>query len=223
MIDKTEFLRSAPHFLGLRPSEFDLIRKLVFPKTYRSGEIILLEGEPNDVLYFLKSGAVKIFKTSPDGREQILHIVRPGESFNDVQVFGGGLNPTSAQALAPVILYGILRCDLHHVLQNQPRIALNVINVLAGRVRQLLSLIEDLSFKQVINRIAKILLQHAGDGKEGNQRLAQREMASMAGTVREVVGRSLQDLEAKKLIKMDRHRIIIKDEEGLKNIAGVSS
>jgi len=223
MNDETELLRAAPHFLGLSPSEFDLVRKLGFSKTYQCGEIILLEGESNNVLYFIKSGAVKIFKTSADGREQILNIVRPGESFNDVQVFGSGPNPISAQAIAPVVLYGILKDDMYHVLRDQPQISLNVINVLAGRLRRLLSLVADLSFKQVINRVAKILLEHAGDGKEGNQKLAQREMASMAGTVREVLGRTLQDLEARNLIKIDRHRIIIKDEEGLKNIAGVST
>ena len=81
-----------------------------------------------------------------------------------------------------------------------------------------MSLVEDLSFRQVISRVAKILLEYAGDGTMTNPRLTQHEMAAMAGTVREVVARSLRVLEDKEVIEIQHHRIVITNKEALKEI-----
>ena len=222
MAVQVEFLKSIPYFSGLSLAELDSISELMFEKTAEKGDIVLLEGESAEALYFVVSGAVKVFKTSAEGKEQILNIVRPGESFNDVPIFDGGANPASAQAMGPVVIYGIEKRDLEAILRGNPQVALNVINVLAGRVRQLTSLVEDLSFRPVIGRVAKILLEYAGKGSGSAQRLTQQEMAAMAGTAREVVARSLKALELKRALRMERHRIVITDREALRNIAGVS-
>jgi CRP-like cAMP-binding protein len=218
MAVQLEFLKSILYFSDLGLAELESIRKLVFEKTADRAEMVLLEGEPAANLYFVASGVVKVFKTSAEGKEQILSIVRPGESFNDVPIFDGGPNPASARAMGPVLLYGIKKNDMEAILRNYPQIALNVIKVLARRVRHLVSLVEDLSFKHVIGRVAKILLEHTGGEIGRGSRLTQQEMAAMAGTAREVVGRSLKALEEEGAIKFDRHRIIITDKEALKEI-----
>jgi CRP-like cAMP-binding protein len=218
MAVQLDFLNSILYFSDLGLAELDSIRKLVFEKTADRAEMVLLEGEPAANLYFVASGVVKMFKTSAEGKEQILSIVRPGESFNDVPIFDGGSNPASARAMGPVLLYGIKKNDMEAILRNHPQIALNVIKVLASRVRHLVSLVEDLSFKHVIGRVAKILLEHIGGEMGRGPRLTQQEMAAMAGTAREVVGRSLKALEEEGAIKLDRHRIIITDKEALKEI-----
>ena len=223
MAVQLEFLQSIPYFSGLGPAELNSIRRLIFEKTAERGEIVLLEGEPADGLYFVASGVVKVFKTSAEGKEQILHIVRPGESFNDVPVFDGGSNPASAQAMGPVSLYGIRRSNVEAILRDYPQVALNVVRVLADKVRHLVSLVEDLSFKHVIGRVAMILLEQAGDGKSPGPRLTQQEMAGMAGTAREVVGRSLKALEEQGAVRLDRHRIVITDKEALKEIIAAPS
>jgi CRP-like cAMP-binding protein len=211
-------LNSILYFYNLELADLESIRKLVFEKTADRAEMVLLEGEPAANLYFVASGVVKMFKTSAEGKEQILSIVRPGDSFNDVPIFDGGSNPASARAMGPVLLYGIKKNDMEAILRNHPQIALNVIKVLASRVRHLVSLVEDLSFKHVIGRVAKILLEHVGGEMGRGPRLTQQEMAAMAGTAREVVGRSLKALEEEGAIKLDRHRIIITDKEALKEI-----
>ena len=218
-----EFLKSILYFSGLSPDELDSVKKHVFEKTAERGEAILLEGESAEALYFVVSGAVKVFKTSAEGKEQILDIVRPGDSFNEVATLDGGPNPAGAQALGPVVLYGIRRRDLEIILRDYSPVALNVIRVLAGRVRHLVSLVEDLSFRRVVSRIAKILLEQAGDGTGSRPRLTQQEMAAMAGTAREVVGRSLKSLEEEGAIRLDRHRIVITNKEALKEIMEVPS
>ena len=223
MVVQLEFLKSILYFSDLGLAELESIRKLVFEKTADRAEMVLLEGESAANLYFVASGVVKVFKTSAEGKEQILSIVRPGESFNDVPIFDGGPNPASARAMGPVLLYGIKKNDMEAILRDHPQIALNVIKVLARRVRHLVSLVEDLSFKHVIGRVAKILFEHIGGEMGRGPRLTQQEMAAMAGTAREVVGRSLKALEEEGAIKLDRHRIIITDKEALQNIMEVSS
>lgn len=223
MVVEASFLHESPYFSNLNDEELNLIQKLVFEKVFERGDLIVFEGEPAKALYFVLSGAVKIFKTSSDGKEQIFGIVRPGESFNDVPVFDGGPNPFSAQAMGPVVIYRIEKRDFNNILRDHSRVALNVINVLAGLVSHLTSLVEDLSFRPVIRRVAKILLEYAREGTGSVQRLTQQEMAALAGTAREVVARSLKALESKGTLRTDRHRIVITDREALKDIAGVSS
>ncbi|MFC1941361.1 Crp/Fnr family transcriptional regulator [Chloroflexota bacterium] len=223
MAIQVEFLKSIPYFSGLGSADLDSFRQLFFERKVERGELILLEGEPADVLFFVVSGAVMVFKTSTGGKEQILKIVRPGESLNDVPIFDGGPNLASAQAMGPVILYGIRKSGLDLTLQNHPQVALNIIKVLAGQVRQLASLVEDLSFRHVVGRVAKILLEYAGDGTYSKPRLTHQEMAAMAGTVREVVSRSLKALEEEGIIRLDHHRIVITDKEALKEVVEVSS
>jgi CRP/FNR family transcriptional regulator len=125
--------------------------------------------------------------------------------------------------MGPVVLYGIKKQDMGAIIRDNPKIALNVIKVLATRVRHLVSLVEDLSFRHVISRVAKILLENTGGEMGRGPRLTQQEMAAMAGTAREVVGRSLKTLETEGAIKMDRHRIIITNKEALQRIVEVSS
>jgi len=222
MAIQAEFVKSIPYFSGLSPVELDSLKGLIFETMAERGKFILLESEPADALYFVVSGVVKVFKTSADGREQILQIVRPGESFNDTPVFDGGLNPASAQAMGPVILYGIKNSDMGAILRSHPQVALNVIHVLSQKLRNLVSLVEDLSFKHVTARLAKILLEYGGDGVgPAKPRLTQQEMAAMAGTAREMIGRSLKELEDEGIIRLEHHRIVVADKEALKKWAGV--
>jgi CRP-like cAMP-binding protein len=215
---ESKFLGENPYFSGLSPSELDSIKHLFFEARVDRGEIILLEGELADRLFFVAEGVVKLFRVSAEGKEQTLELVRPGESINEVPVFDGGPNPASAQAMGPVLLYAISKNELEAILRDYPKVALNVVKVLASRIRRLVSLVEDLSFRHVIGRVAKILLEHAGDGARPGQRLTQQEMAAIAGTAREVVGRSLKTLEERGIIKLERSRIVITDKEALKQV-----
>jgi CRP-like cAMP-binding protein len=217
----SEFLRSTPYFANLAGAgELSQVGKYVFEKNTEKGELILAEGDAPAAMYFVVSGAVKMFKTSPDGKEQILSIVRSGDSFNDVPTFDGSPNTASAQAMVPSLLYSIGRSDLETIIRQHPQVAMNVSRVMAKQVRQLGTLVEDLSFKNVTSRVAKILLEHASDGSGERLRLTQQDMAAMAGTAREVVGRALKALEGEGVIKIDRHRIVVKDKDALKQVAG---
>jgi CRP-like cAMP-binding protein len=222
MVVETKLLKSILYFERLSYDEHDSVKKLIFEKKFERGDIIIIEGEPADALYFVSSGAVKTFRTSVDGKEQVLNIVRPGESFNEVAIFDNGPNLASAIAMGTISVYGILKSDLLGFLEDHPQIALSVVLILSTKIRYFVSLIDDFSFKPVVARVAKILNEYLGNGAGTPQRLTQQDMAAIAGTARELVGRSLKTLEKNGLIKFDRQRIIIRDREALKNIAGVS-
>ncbi|MFC1991384.1 Crp/Fnr family transcriptional regulator [Chloroflexota bacterium] len=212
----TEFLKSIPYFANMSPAEIDSIGQLVMERNAERGEVILYDGEPAEALFLVVSGVIKMFKTSAEGKEQILNIVRPGDSFNDVPIFDDDPNPASAQAMSPVVLYELRKSEVAALLQNHPQIALNTVKVLAKQVRKLVLLVEDLSFRHVIGRVARILLEHTGDGSGPGPKLTQQEMAALAGSAREVIGRSLRTLEDEGLIRLVRHRIVITDEEALR-------
>jgi CRP/FNR family transcriptional regulator len=211
------------YFSGVESARLEGLPPLFTSKSYIKGQTIVSEGDKQENLHFVNAGVVKIFKTSSEGKEQIIKIVRPGESFNDVAVFGGSLCPYSAQALGnTTVIYWIHKNDLLPVMEKNWRIARNALEILAEQARLLLTLVEDLSFKNVTGRVAKILLQNAAPGPEGYQRLTQYEMAAMAGTAREVVGRSLKSLEDSGAISLERHRIVIKDRSYLDRLAGLN-
>ena len=218
MAIETEFLATLPYFADVGLGEVDSIKGFFFEKTFERGEMMLVEGEASEVLYFVSSGVVKLFKTSADGKEQILKLVRPGESLNDVSVFDGGPSPVNAEAMGSVVLYGIRRDDLEAILRDHPQVSRSVNRVLAGQVRDLVGLVEDLSFRRVTGRVAKILLEYASDGTGPKHRLTQQDIAGMAGTVREVVGRALKALEEEGAIRLERHRVVISDREALRQL-----
>ena len=215
-----EFLRLVPYFKGLTDVELERIRPLVRERSYGRGEMVILEGDPCEAIYFVKAGRVKVFKTSPEGKEQVLRIMKPGDTFNEVPVFDGGCNPASVETLDPVVLYQLSAEDMHRLMSDVPAISRNVIRVLSSRLRHLVELVEDLSFRHVTGRVAKILLQHARDATaaDGTARLTQQQMATMAGTAREMVGRALKALEQAGAIKMEQGRIVILDRQALERL-----
>lgn len=216
-----EFLKQIPYFAGLSDRDLERIRPLVHEHEYPRGEMVILEGEPCEAIYFVKTGRVKIFKTSPEGREQVLRIMKAGDTFNEVPVFDGGPNPASVEALEPTSLYVLSAEEMQFLMRDIPAISRNVTRILAARLRNLVELVEDLSFRHVTGRVAKILLQHVRDAASngGAERLTQQQMATMAGTAREMVGRALKGLEQAGAIKMERGRIVILNEKILERLS----
>jgi CRP/FNR family transcriptional regulator, cyclic AMP receptor protein len=223
MIDmaiELEQLKNINYFAGLSQDELADISKYMIEQSVDKGEIFLFEGEWSDNLFFLMAGLVKVYKTSTNGKEQILHIAPPGESLNDVSTFDGGTNQASMLAMTPVHLYGMHKDDIKTILEEHPRIYINILKALAYRIRRDSNLVEELSSTQVMGRLAKLLMgKYAGEEATVGLWLTQQDMASMIGTCREVVNRSLKIMEEKGAIRLGRHRIIVLKKEILAEMA----
>jgi CRP-like cAMP-binding protein len=214
-----EILRMNPYFKGLDDTILESISRLMKIKTVEKHEVIWLEQDPAKTMYFVASGLIKLFKTSPGGREQILRLSQPGDCFGHAGVFNGGSNPESAQAIVPSVLYGLSGSDLRTMLVENRQLADNTIKLLATEMHHYMSLIEDLALRCVNGRLAKMLLtDNNRSACDTSLVLTRSDMAAMTGTVREVIGKSLKALEDKGFIRYDRHKIIIRDREALQEI-----
>jgi CRP/FNR family transcriptional regulator len=208
-------LAALPYFKSLDENQLTQLSRALVERSLDKDEIIFLEGEPCQGLYLVRQGNVKIYKLSAEGREQILSNVRRGGSFNEVAVFDGGPNPANAIAAEPTTVWVLSRQAMVETIQNHPQVALAVMQNLGIRLRHLVNLVEDLSLRQVSARLARLLLETAS-GEEPP--LTQQEMASRLGTVREMIGRSLKQLESRGLIQVERGRIVIIDRKGLERM-----
>jgi CRP/FNR family cyclic AMP-dependent transcriptional regulator len=217
MTERAALLRRLPYFAALDAPTLQVVAAVAVHRTVGAGEIVMLEGEPCAGLFVVQSGRVKITRTSLAGREQILHIAGPGEAFNDVPVFDGGPNPATVQAMADSTLLVIDRATLLALFDRYPHLAQAVVAVLAARCRQLVAMVEDLSLHGVTARLAGLLLDQAAQADAPP--LTRAQMAARLGTVREMVSRSLRELEQDDLIRLEGAHIMLVDRAGLERRA----
>lgn len=213
-------LRDIPFFEDLDDAiMLDLIRSTQW-REYKSGEVIVLEGQAQPDLYYLDYGYVKAVKVSPSGREQTLRVLEPGDTFNEISVFASRPNPATAVALEPSGVYLIRHEALARLLREHPNFAGSVIEMMAERMLFLVSLVSDLSLRPVTGRLARLLLESAvGDVVPRPRWFTQAELAARLGTVPDVVQRSLRSLEVDGLIVVERQHIHLLDRTALERIA----
>ena len=223
MAVRKKLLGSFPYFSGLSLDELSSFKKFFVEKKVGKGESILVDGEYCDYVYFISSGVVKVYKRSPEGKEQIFDISTMGESLGDVSAFHGEPNQVNMSAITPVSLYAIRKRDLESLIFKYPQVARNALRVMAARLHHDVALVGELSFDKVVNRLAKLILKQAAqEPNSALPRFTQQDLASMVGTNRVVVSRSLRIMEEKGLIRLERRRIVIINEAALKELAGAA-
>ncbi len=218
-------IRKLKFFEGLRDEELASIAARINEKQVAKNSNILLEGSRCRELYLIKKGRVKVFKTSREGREHIYYYAHQGEAFCEAGIFDGKPSDLSATAVTDSLIYVIRKPDLLGLVSKIPQLSAILLRNYSSRIRQLISMVEGLSFKSVPGRLARILVDMVNrEGVvQGDNIILQRnitlyEMASLVGTVREVVTRSLQELEKKGYLNVHRRQIEILDLEALKSL-----
>ena len=213
------FPSTVPYFRGLSGEELARIRRRCRQRDLAAGEIIVLEGQRAEALYVVRRGRVHVFRTSEEGKEQVLFVHGPEEIFNDIAVFDGGPILATAQALVPgTCIYVVPASLMTHLLTTNPRVAANVVRDLPGRVRCLAALVEDLSFHPITRRVARLLLEE--NAAAGCVVLTKQEMAARVGTVREAVSRALHDLEESGALTRRHNRIVHLNLPALHSLLG---
>jgi CRP/FNR family cyclic AMP-dependent transcriptional regulator len=216
-------LRKTPLLASLTPQEMRSFLPRVSKRHFRQGQILFAEGDPCEGLYIIASGAIRIFKLSPAGREQVLAIEGPGSSFAELPVFDGGDYPAAASAFKDSDVLFISRRDFQEFCREHPGVALKVIAVVGSRLRRLVGIIEELSFSTIRQRLVGVLVRLAEQaGKASKQGVAvqltmgHQELAAELGTVRELISRNLSRLQAEGYLELAGRKIIVKDLAGLK-------
>jgi len=212
-----ETLRRVPIFSDLSETELQFLAERSVPRTYSKGELIFSEGDSCAGLFIIESGHLRIFKSSSNGREQVLTVEGPGSSVAELPVFDGGTYPASTSAADDSRIYFISKQDFHSLCLVHPQVPLKVLKVVGARLRKLVGIIEELSFTTVRSRLISVLIRFATAGKKTPAGIeihlppSNQELASQIGTVRELVSRNLSRLQAEELISMDGKTVIIPD------------
>lgn len=216
---KLDTLRACRYFQGVDDIILLEISRGMQLCSYESGEVVFWEGEPSKGLYIVARGSVKLFKSSHQGRELVLHVFDEGESFNEVPVFDRNPNPVNVAALEDSEIWIVNGESIRACLDKHPEVASAIILNLSKNLRMLVEKVEELSFFQVTNRLARLIASLPDEQLMGKTdiRLTRDELAARLGTVREVVARSLKELERSGAIQVTRKKIEIVDERRLKD------
>jgi CRP/FNR family transcriptional regulator len=202
----------------LNDQEFAELERRIVSRQYGPAEMVFSEGDPCAGLFIIERGHVRIFKSSPNGREQVLAIDGPGQSIAELPVFDGGNYPASATAVSELTLLFLSKQDFRALCVQYPEIALKVLRVIGARLRRLVGIIEELSFTTVRHRLVALLLRLARTegAREGNKVTVtlpahNQELAAQIGTVRELVSRNMSRLQQEELIEIDGRTVVIRD------------
>ncbi|RMF88651.1 MAG: Crp/Fnr family transcriptional regulator [Nitrospinota bacterium] len=218
-LEELLWLKTVPLFNNLELPDLKQLASATQLRQYDKHHILFFQGDPCHGFFCLKSGAVKISRSTPDGKKVVLRIARPGESFAEVPVLDGGPYPATAETVKPSLLYFIQKQDFLALLDRYPALSRKLIANLTRRCRYLVSVIEDLTLKQAHSRLAKYLWEQAYQ-KSSNRvlitlTLNKGELASLLGTAPETFSRILRRFQEEGILSVQGKRVTIHDLQKL--------
>jgi len=217
-----DIIAAIPIFNGLPEDQISAIKQIAVEKTVNKGEILFSEGDEGKGFFVIAEGRLKVFKVSPEGKEQILHILGPGQPFGEVSVFAGQRFPANAQALDKARVLFLPRAAIVNLIAANPSLALNMLAVMSKKLRQFAVQIENLSLKEMPARLASYLIflaekQDAIDTVTLN--ISKGQLASILGTIPETLSRIFAKLSGQNLIRVEGKKITLLDRSGLEDLA----
>ncbi len=221
-MDISKRIAAIPLFAGLSAVQFQNLARIIVRRTYQKGELIFLEGDEGTGFYIVETGQIKVYKISAEGKEQILHLFGPHEAVGEVAVFSGQGFPASAKASTNTTCLFLPRTDFIEMVRRDPALALNMLGVMALRLRIFTAMIEDLSLKEVPGRLSAYLLFLSEKSPDPNcpvLEMTKGQLASLLGTIPETLSRILAKLGRMGVLKSQGSRISIIDRTALKQIA----
>lgn len=218
LADLPEFLSQTIMFQGLPPEQLAELANLAIAQTYRKGEMIFHQGDAGIGFFVLRSGRVKVFKLSPDGKEQILHIFSEREHFAEVPVLDGQSFPASAAALEASELLFFPRQPFLKLLEEQPSLTINLLKSFARHLRRFSGLVDNLALREVPARLASYLLslsEQTNQTETVELDLPKGQLAAKLGTIPETLSRVFAKLMSDGLIEVNGYTVRLLDRDRL--------
>lgn len=185
-------------------------------RKFQKGDILYHQGDAAQGFYFLKKGRVRVFMTSPEGVEKTLSTASQGEILGEAAFFDKMPRISSAAALSAVEVAVINEQTLLGIIRENPRLAIELLEIQASRIRQLTSQIDAMTFMQADGRIARLLLQNARESRDGlTVLLTHEEIAGIVGTSRVTVSKILNRFAREGLVKTGYGKLYVEDVEKL--------
>ena len=221
--DLTSQLSQVTHFRGLPEKDLLEIVSAGQVRRFPAEAVIFFQDEPCAGMFVLLSGQVRLCRLGPQGQQNILAVVNPVIMFNEVAVLDGGPNPVTAMAAQDCLAWQIPHDAFQDLLQRYPQIGLGLLRVLAVRNRRMIAQYDDLSFRTVLARTAKLLLELSDHGKKT---ILRRDhsidmLAAQIASVREAISRSLHYIKKQGAIELSRSTITVLQPDQLAGLAQI--
>lgn len=214
--NNVQYLKRIYLFAGLNDDELNEIAALTLERRYQKGRILFVEGEPGEAIYILKSGLIKVSKQDGEGREHTLHYVNPGDVFAEVVLFDGGGYPATAEVVEDAEVGLIRNRDMDRLLIKNPGMTLEMLKIMARRLRNAQQQIMELALKDTTRRLAGLLLKLSEEHGEARDNgilislpLTNQELANLVGTSRETVNRILSEFRRRKAVSTMKQEGIV--------------
>ena len=217
--DKIRYLQMVDIFSDLSKSEMTEMDRTTTMSTCKKGKIFYRPEDSSEVLFILKKGRVQLYRVSSEGKKLVVDTVGAGTIFGEMSIVGQGLHNTFAEAAENCLLCVMSRLDVERLILSKPSVALQIINLMAERLRRAESQLEDMAFKSVPARLAALLLRLADQQGERISGHTHQDLADAIGTYRETATQTLNEFKTQNLIAIGRKRVDILDMVGLADIA----
>jgi len=211
---KLKLLHQNEYFEGLDEDLLNQVAAHMQLREYERGEALFWEGDPCSGLHIIEQGFVKLYRLSPQGRQYIVRVLQERDTCNEVPTFDGGTNPVNVEALETTQVWVIQADILRELLLKHPVFAQKVINNISKNLRGLVRMVSEMAFYQVTHRLARLISEQPPAELSGTP-WTQEQLAARLGTVREVVARSLKELERSGAIHMEKRSIAVSDPDVL--------
>ena len=211
---KIKTLRTNMYFDELPGNVLQELASVTRLYEFERGDVLFWESDPCAGLHILESGSVKLYRVSPQGRQYIITVLSDGATCNEVPAFDGGTNPVNVEALETTRVWIVDAHTLRELIKTNPEFALKVLSKFGQNLRNLVGKVSEMAFYQVTHRLARLIAELPEE--DIRPYWTQEQLAARLGTVREVVSRSLKELEKSGAIRIEDRRIQIADEDVLR-------
>jgi len=219
----SQVLGRMPLFEGLDDEQRRAFLTRARRRSLDPGQTLFLQGDKADGLFVVLQGRVKVFKTSPRGREQILMIMTEGDPIGEVAVLSGEVYPAGAEALEEAEVLCIPRQAFLDLVRQDPEVAMRLLGALSARLRSFATLIEDLSLRDVAQRLAAhllVLADRTDEEQEVELTVSKSQLSSAVGTVPETLSRAFRQLAEVGAIETHGRKVRIRNRQILQKMAG---
>jgi len=216
----TFLLKSCKLFSDLGPRELDGIQQVAVRKEYRKGQTVFREGEPSRGFCLVVTGAVKVFRVGPDGRERVIHVIEAGDSFAEAAMFMEAYPATAEALVSTTAVVLVEKNGFKQLLARDPKLSFKIIGTLVRWLARMRDALTDLTLKEVPARFASYVLSLPADpGKPIKMNISKTTIAQMLGTTKETFSRLLHRLAQHRILTYRGNQVRIVNRKRLERIA----
>jgi CRP-like cAMP-binding protein len=207
-------LRSCQLFMGLPASDIAAMASFIVSKHLDKGEYLFREGDRSEGFYVVQNGAINVHRVSAAGKEQVIHLFRPVESFAEATLATEGGYPADARAIEPTTVLLVPKTDFVDLLRRRPDLALRMLGSMSQHLRVIVGLLDDLTLKDMETRLANWLLKQCprpADAAQVEIKLdrTKRVLAAEMGTTSETLSRTLAKFRDQKLLRVRGNSVVV--------------